>query len=145
MCAAIALTSWVRAQNLSPVMPGEVVSSNNTNDSLSRVGKQAPKVGKSIGEPINLPAENPLLRRYDPNKPYDVFRGTNLDVKSIVAPMNGFSQTAGTGDPTMLDRLYSKLQSVVGLSTKPQVQRVYTPGIARRNRERVQERLHPRD
>jgi hypothetical protein len=103
---------------MNPIMPGEVVSSSSSNDTLSRVGKEAPKVGKSVGQPINLPAENPLLRRYDPNKPYDMFKGTNLDVKSIVAPMNGYMSAAG--DPTVLDKLYGKLKSVVGLNTQPQ-------------------------
>ncbi len=138
------LTGWGQAQIPSPIMPGEVVSGSNSSDKLNRVGKQAPRVGKPIGEPINLPTENALLRRYDPDKPYDMFKGTGLDTSSIVGPMNGYTQVAGT-DKSAVGQFYNKLKSWVGLSTKPQVQKIYTPGIARRNRERTQTRLHPHD
>jgi hypothetical protein len=127
------------AQNGS--MPGTVVS-NTTGDQVKLIGNELPQVAKPVGRPVNLPDDNPLLRKYDPNKPYDVFRGTNLSVKSVVAPVNGATTEV---EPNMFQQISKSVKSILGISTPPSVPRIYTPGIARRDRERVRERMFVRD
>jgi hypothetical protein len=118
-------------------MPGQVVGSGFQ---FSPVGSQFPQAGTRVGEPTNLPPDTPLMRRANLNDPFDAFRGTKLDPKSVVAPFPG-------GDQTALERLYDKLKSAIGLSTKPSLTppQMVTPGIFRRNRERAQERMWRRD
>jgi hypothetical protein len=130
VCAATAAFG----QNTS--MPGQIVGTGVT----APVGQQVPKAAAPAGQPLNLPADSPNLRRYDPNRPYDVFKGTNLNVNQLVAPI------PGAGDQSTFDRLYEKLKSVVGKS-KPAELRApnYTPGIGRRNRERAEQRMWRRD
>lgn len=130
-------------------------------------GKDQPPAampGQAVGTPLNLnpvgtpvnravPSRNdlkkvgsPLSRPYDPTKPLDVFKGTNLDPKAVVAPIAGYPGTAA-GDPNLLDRLYQKLNASVTSFFRPsQPDRpTYTPGISRRNRERAESRLWRRD
>ena len=90
---------------------------------------------------MNIPADTPLIRRANPNNPFDGFKGTTLDPKSVVAPV------IGLGNQNALERFYDKMKSAVGLSTKPPApppQNV-TPGIFRRNRERAKEQMWRRD
>lgn len=139
VCAVTGLTGWATAQNAS--MPGTVVS-NTTGEQMKLVGNELPQVAKPVGRPVNLPDDNPLLRRYDPNNPYDSFRGTNLSVKSVVAPVNGASTAV---EPNMFQQISKSVKSILGLSTLPSSPRIYTPGIYRRDRERVRERMFVRD
>ena len=131
LCAAAALAHWASAQN--QVMPGQVVG---TTLNANPVGTRFPEAAPKVGQPVNLPPDTPLMRRYDPNKPLDVFKGTTLSPSQLVAP------APGIGDQSALARFYDKLKASVGLSTRsvappPNV----TPGIFRRNRERARERM----
>ena len=91
-------------------------------------------------------AENSALSAgYDPSKPLDAFKGTNLDPKSVVAPVAGFPTTGQ--DPNLLQRLYTKIGTVTGFITPstPTPRPTYTPGLSRRNKERTMERTWRRD
>ncbi len=132
LCAGGVAAHLATAQN--EVMPGQVVSTINN---FQQVGTRLPQVGQKVGQPINMPPDTPLMRRYDPSKPFDAFKGTNLDKRMVAAPVPLIA-----GDQTVLERFYDKLKSVVGISTKtiPEPPNV-TPGIFRRNRERARERM----
>jgi hypothetical protein len=121
-------------------MPGQVVGTTVNFNNLTPVGQKLPRVGTPVGQPLNMPAETPLLRRYDPNRPYDVLKGTNLSTSQIAAPV------VGIGDQSALEKFYDKLKGIIGLA-KPGEFRApnYTPGIGRRNRERAEERMWRRD
>src|SRR4051812_17534420 len=81
------------------LMPGQSVG---TGFSLPSVGgTRQPSAAPPAGAPIG----NALTRPYDPSKPYDVFKGTGLDAKSVVAPV----QAMGSSDPNVLDRLYQRM------------------------------------
>ena len=116
-------------------MPGQGVG---TGFSLPSVGTRQPQAAPNAGTPIG----NALSRPYDPSKPYDVFKGTGLDAKNVVAPV----QARGGGEGNLLARLYQKMGGVFGFK-KPDLppQPNYTPGIARRNRERAEQRMWRRD
>ena len=107
LCAAGVLTH-ATAQN--QAMPGQAVG---TSFQFQPVGSQFPQAGSKVGQPVNIPADTPLMRRANPNNPFDSFRGTTLDPKSVVAPV------IGLGNQSALERFYDKLKSSVGLSTKP--------------------------
>jgi hypothetical protein len=135
LCAAGVLTH-ATAQN--QAMPGQPVG---TTFQFAPVGKQFPQAGAKVGQPVNMPADTPLMRRANPNDPFDGFRGTTFDPKNVVAPV------AGLGNQNVLERFYDKMKSAIGLSTKPPTappQNV-TPGIFRRNRERAKEQMWRRD
>ncbi len=135
VCAAAGFAGTALGQ--ANTMPGQIVGKGFT---TAPVGQQVPKAGSPVGQPLNIPADSPNLRRYDPNRPYDVFKGTNLSANQLVAPI------PGVGDQNAFERLYDKLKSVVGMS-KPGEMRApnYTPGIGRRNRERADDRMWRRD
>lgn len=137
LCAGGAAAHLATAQN-NEVMPGQVVSTINN---FQTVGTRFPQVGERVGQPINMPEDTPLMRRYDPSRPFDAFKGTHIDKNMVVAPVPIIA-----GDQNLLERFYDKLKSVVGISTKtlPPPPNV-TPGIFRRNRERAQERMWRRD
>jgi hypothetical protein len=126
--------------SLPAAMPGQVVG---TGINLNPAGAQIPRAVASRAEIQKL--ENPLMRPYDPSKPYDVFKGTNLDPKSVVAPVNGFPMTGQ--DPNLLQRLYTKIGTVTGFikPSTPTPRPTYTPGLSRRNKERMMERTWRRD
>lgn len=111
-------------------IPGQVVS---TSFNLPSVASPIPKATTPAGNPVG----NPLMRPYDPSKPYDVFKGTNIDPKSVLAPVSGYPGLQ-TQQPDLLDRLYDKLSSVTRFfrPTSPTPPPTYVPGITRRNRER---------
>jgi hypothetical protein len=123
-------------------MPGQVVGTG-VNGNFAPVGQQVKKAVPAAGQPINLPADSGSMRRYDPSRPYDVFKGTNLSPSQVVAP------AAGVGDQNLLEKLYGKLKSVVGLAPAgQQVQAprsTYFPSLTRRNRERAEARRWMRD
>jgi hypothetical protein len=125
--------------NLPAAMPGQVVG---TGISLNPAGATIPRAVPSRDDIKKL--ENPLTRPYDPSKPYDVFKGTNLDPTSVVAPVAGFPTTGQ--DPNLLQRLYTKIGTVTGfLTPSPPPRPTYTPGLSRRNKERMMERTWRRD
>lgn len=108
---------------------GQVVSNGFTlNPAGTRVPAAAPPAGTNVG--------NAMMRPYDPMRPLDAFKGTNLSPKNVVAPVTGLP---GTQQPDLLDRLYGKLSSVTGFFRPSSPQSMtpnVTPGIFRRNRER---------
>lgn len=119
-------------------IPGQIVS---TAFDLPTAGSPVPMAAPQAGTPVG----SPLMRPYDPSKPLDVFKGTNIDPRSVVTPVSGFPGLA-TQQPDLLDRLYDKLTAVTQFfrPTSPTPPRVYTPGISRRNKER-RERMWRRD
>ena len=46
-----------------------------------------------------MPVGNPLVRPYDPSRPYDVFKGTDIDPRTVVAPVQNLP---GTQNPNLL-------------------------------------------
>lgn len=134
VCAAVGVTSWVTAQ--APGMPGQVVGTGYT---MQQVGHQLPRVGQPVGQPINIPPNSPMMRPYDPNRPYDVFKGTNIDPRSVVTPPQ-----AGTGS-NVFTRTYDQVKSILGMTKTVAPTGTVTPGILRRNRERAAERMWRRD
>ena len=139
--AAAQFTTYTPGPNpLSGIMPGQVVGNTAVGSTvtLNPVGNSIPRATSPAGNPIG----NPLMRPYDPAKPLDVFKGTNIDPKSVIAPVSGFSNV-GTAQPDLLDKLYDKLGSITRFFrptyTKPPPS--YTPGIYRRDRERAAKRM----
>lgn len=137
VCAVVGFAG--RASPQVNTMPGQVVGTG-FNSNVNAVGTQIPKAAPAQGRPINLPAESQMLRRYDPSRPYDAFKGTNLSVDQLVAPVPLPNQ------PSTFDKLSDKLKSVFGVvrAVEPQGS-TYFPSLTRRNRERAEERLWRRD
>jgi hypothetical protein len=138
-CAVIGIAGWAMAQNAS--MPGQVVS-NTTGEHLRFVGNELPQAAKPVGKPINLPNNNPLFRPYNPANPYEALQGTGMSVKSVVAPVNGYTNEA---PQSMFQQITNNMKSLLGLTTPPIIHNTYTPGIFRRDRQRVKERMWVKD
>ncbi|HVL14619.1 MAG TPA: hypothetical protein VM529_18750 [Gemmata sp.] len=121
-------------------MPGQVVGTG-VDLGLRPVGEQLPRAGQPVGQPINLPQDSAMMRRYDPTRPYDVFKGTGIRPDQVVAPV-----TSDFGDKNAFEKMYDKVKYALGISSQPDL-RVpnYTPGIGRRNRERAEQRMWRRD
>jgi hypothetical protein len=120
-------------------IPGQIVSNAfNLPSAGTAIKRAAPQAGTPIG--------SPLMRPYDPSKPYDVFKGTNLDASMVVGPVSGFPGLQ-TQQPDLLDRLYDKISSITHFfkPTSPTPPRLYTPGISRRNQERKERAMWRRD
>jgi hypothetical protein len=127
--AACTLACIASAQQPSPLGGGTVVSSGGTvTPAAPRLPSAAPAAGMKV--------DNPFMKPYDPNRPLDALKGTNLNARDVVAPVSGLS---GTQQPDLLDRLADKLSSVTRIfkPSQPSVSATnVTPGIFRRNRER---------
>lgn len=125
--------------NLPAAMPGQVVG---TTLNLKPAGTAINRAVPARADIKKL--ENPLMRPYDPSKPYDVFKGTNIDPHSVVAPVAGFP---GTGqDTSLFERLANKLGAVTNFFHPSAPQRpTYTPGLSRRNKQRMMDRTWRRD
>jgi hypothetical protein len=132
-CAVAGTASAQQQQSGGSSMPGQIVSRGfNLNPAGMRLPAAAPQAGTHISSPLTKP--------YDPNRPLDVFKGTNIDPKSVVAPVSG---VPGTQQPDLLDRINSKLGSVTSFfrpASPVQARPMITPGIFRRNRERTMQR-----
>jgi len=130
---AVAGSASTQEQTGGPSMPGQIVSRGfNLNPAGMRLPAAAPQAGTHISSPLTKP--------YDPSRPLDVFKGTNIDPKTIVAPALG---VPGMQQPDLLDRINAKLSSVTNFfrpSTPVQSRPTITPGIFRRNRERAMQR-----
>ena len=146
---AVLLTAPVGAQlpsTTAPVnsaMPGLVVSNFNGNSfgtAAPTVGRQFPAAAPQAGQQIGT---NPLLRPVDPNRPYDIFKGTNIDVRNVAAPLVG-PDGKQYQPPDALDRLSQKIKDFFRLNPPPPRPN-YTPGIVRRKKERIEERMWRRD
>lgn len=134
--AAAQFTTFTPGPNpLGPIMPGQVVGNSVT---LNPAGTAIPRATSPAGTPIG----NPFMRPYDPNKPLDVFKGTDIDPKTVIAPVSGFSN-AGTAQPDLLDKLYAKIGAITGFLRPSPTSRppTYTPGIYRRDRQRAAKRM----
>jgi hypothetical protein len=143
VCAVGGYASQAKAQGNSTMMPGGTVVSNSGGEQLKLVGRDEPQVGRQVGKSVNMPSGNPMLRPYNPNNPYEQLQGTNLSPKSVVAPVNGYTPSA---QPSQFTQVVNSLKSIVGLNEKPIIlAKTYTPGIYRRDRERVHERMFVRD
>ncbi len=119
-------------------MPGRVVGTSSIK--TAPVGKQQPAAAPQAGQSIT---QNAMQRPYDPNRPYDAFRGTNINPKTVVAPVIGPDGKAIVA-PDKLDELSSKIRSLFGLTPAPP-RPAYAPGITRRSQERIQSRTWRRD
>ncbi len=121
-------------------MPGQVVGSgfDLAGSTPQPVGKQQPLVG------------DPLSRPYDPSKPLDQLMGTGLSPKNVIAPISAFPPVPGP-DRNLIDRLYDRLDATLHVNffarTPEPITRPtnVTPGIFRRNRERVAAQMWRRD
>jgi hypothetical protein len=138
VCAAAGLAVVGLAQDQPNVMPGQVVGTGFT---VGGVGKQIPKAAPRAGQPINVPADSEMMRKYDPSRPLDAFKGTNLNPNLVAAPIPSI------GDQSLFDKLTAKLKSVVGMATPTPVNQrpTYFPSLSRRNKERAEERMWRRD
>ena len=112
-------------------MPGQMGSTYRGQG--SQVGQRAPAAAPQAGQSI---AGGAMQRPYDPSRPYDAFKGTNLDPNSLVAPLIG-PDGKPVGQPDALDILSERIKGIFGL-LKPNPPRPnYAPGVARRTKERV--------
>jgi hypothetical protein len=137
VCAAGWLAARVEGQGQG--MPGQVVGTGFT---VPGVGTSPPRAAPPAGQRVGTTPGGPMSRPYDPSRPLDQFKGTNLDPQLVAAPVQGF------GDQSAFDKLYAKMRAMIGLppTVGPTVTRPnYTPGIARRNRERAEQRMWRRD
>ena len=135
IACAIVLTNSAGAQNSSNPggfsMPGQVVGSYR--GQVNPVGNKAPAAAPPAGQSITASATQ---RPYDPNRPYDMFKGTNIDPNSVVAPLVAPDGKQVT-PPDALDRLSAKIKAFfVQTPTPPRPP--YAPGISRRTKEHIQ-------
>ncbi len=134
VCALVGFAGAAHAQV--NTMPGQIVG-NGFN--LSPAGQPA---GQPVGQPVNMPAENSHMRPYNPNRPYDMFKGSTFSPDQLVAPIPGVAA------PSLLEKFNSRLKAMLGppQSLTPPVQNTgYFPSLTRRNRERAEQRLWRRD
>jgi hypothetical protein len=91
-------------------------------------------VAPPAGQPITA---NAMQRPYDPNHPFDAFKGTNINPKDVLAPLVGPDGKQVT-PPDALDKLSEKIKSIWGFAAPAPPRPPYTPGVTRRARERAQ-------
>ncbi|WP_439627381.1 hypothetical protein [Gemmata sp.] len=131
VCATAVLADFAGAQN---AMPGQVVG---TGYGTNIVGQQIPKAAPAVGQPLGLPADSAMVRRYDPNRPYDALKGSSYTPGQVRAPVPG-------GDRTILQTI--KAIFIKENPPAPPVQQsTYFPSLSRRNREREEARQWRRD
>jgi hypothetical protein len=135
VACAIILTHTAEAQNGSTpggfTMPGQIVGSYR--GSVNPVGQRAPAAAPQVGQNITA---NATQRPYDPNHPFDMFKGTNIDPNSVIAPLVGPGGEQFT-PPDYLDKLSAKIKSFF-VSTLPPPRPPYAPGVTRRSHQRGQ-------
>lgn len=133
VACAVLLASHAGAQNPAtsgPAMPGQAVSTFR--GQVTPVGQQAPAAAPQAG----LPVTGNGMRPYDPNRPYDVLKGTNINPNSLVAPLVG-PDGKPVDPPDALDRLSDRIRAIFG-ALKPNPPRPnFAPGITRRTNERA--------
>ena len=140
VACAVLLNSHVGAQlnttntgaDVGTTMPGQTVSTYRGGP-VTPVGQRLPAVAPPAGQPIT---GNAMQRPYDPNRPFDAFKGTNIDPKNVVAPLVGTGGKEFT-PPDALDKLSEKIKAFF-VRTPPPERPPYAPGITRRARERAQ-------
>ncbi|MBN9117675.1 MAG: hypothetical protein J0I06_00640 [Planctomycetes bacterium] len=129
VACAVLLNGPVDAQ-FNTTMPGQVIGSYQGN--VVPVGQRLPSAAPQAGQSITA---NAMQRPYDPNHPYDVFKGTNIDPQNVVAPL--VADGRQYAPPDALDRLSERIKSFF-VSNPPPPRPPYAPGITRRTRERIQ-------
>jgi hypothetical protein len=132
-CAAVLVNS-AGAQFNSPTvggsaMPGQVVGSYS--GQVNPVGQRAPAAAPQAGQSITA---NAMQRPYDPNRPYDAFKGTNIDPKNVIAPLVG-PDGKQMQQPDALDKLSEKIRAFF-VRNPPPPRPTYAPGVTRRSHER---------
>jgi hypothetical protein len=140
---AMMLFDSAGAQNVTTgtSMPGQVVGSYT--GTVNPVGQRAPAAAPPAGLPIT---SNAMMRPYDPNNPYAAFKGTNIDPKTLVAPLVG-PDGQPVKPPGPFDKISDKLKQLLGIATPaPAPARPpFAPGVLRRNKERREDRMWRRD
>ncbi|MCI0703510.1 MAG: hypothetical protein L0241_20715 [Planctomycetia bacterium] len=135
VCALIGFANRADAQPNPNVMPGQVVG-RPLNFNFAPVGQQLPMAAPQAGQSITA---NAMQRPYDPSRPFDVFKGTGIDPKTVIAPL-----TAPETKSDVLDKLSDKIREVFRLGQPPS-RPPFVPGITRRSRERIDARTWRRD
>ncbi|MDY3552240.1 hypothetical protein R5W24_001320 [Gemmata sp. JC717] len=136
---AVAVTGRTIAQNSATGFstPGQVVGSYSGN--VNPVGNRLPQVAPPVGQAITGNAQQ---RPYDPNHPYDAFKGSSFSPNDLVAPLVG-PDGQPVQPPDALDRLSEKIKAFFVKTPAPPARPPYTPGISRRNKERREMREIP--
>lgn len=114
-------------------MPGQIVGSYRGN--VAPVGNKIPSAAPQAGQSI-AGGNGALQRPYDPSKPYDQFKGTNINTKQVLAPLVG-PDGKPVKEPDALDRMSEKIKAFF-VGTPPPARPTYAPGIARRTKDRIQ-------
>lgn len=117
---------------------GQVVGSYR--GQVQPVGQQQPSAAPQAGQNVTA---NALQRPYDPMRPFDAFKGTTLDPRSVVAPLVGPNGEQLT-PPDSLDQISARIKAFFIRPSAAPPRPNYTPGITRRSQERIQ-RLWRRD
>jgi hypothetical protein len=132
---AVVLIGPLGAQNSNDFsMPGQVVGSSD--GAFSPVGNRAPSAAPAAGQPVG---KNALQRPFDPNRPYDQFKGTGIDPSLLRAPLVG-PDGREVAPPGPLSDFLARIKSVFVKNPPPERTIPYAPGISRRNRERAEQR-----
>lgn len=113
------------------VMPGTNVGTT----SLKPVGSQFPNTLPKIGNPIGTaPGTQPF------SSPASTLPGGNFDPKSVVGPLP--PSTFAPKDETAWDKFVKRFGDSLGFIAPQPKSPVWVPGLARRNRERAEERWY---
>lgn len=137
VCATF-LSTEVGAQNATTsgnsaaAMPGQAVSTFR-GGSVSQVGNRAPSAAPQLGQTVTGPNGS---RPLDPNRPYDVFKGTNIDPNTLAAPLVG-ADGKPVGQPDALDMLSERVKAIFGVLKPNPPRPTFTPGVTRRTSERA--------
>ena len=107
---------------------------------LQSVGTPIPKAAQDVGQKVGTPPGGMSPSATQPKVPFDL--------KNVVAPVDpAFLPPAlrPQQNESLYDTAFKKWLDAFGLSKPPEQKNTYTPGIARRNRERAHERQWYRD
>ena len=130
---AIFLSTEVGAQNGGGAMPGQAVSSYRGGP-VSQVGQRAPAAAPQVGQSVG--GNGVRQQPYDPSRPYDQFKGTNIDPNSLVAPLIG-ADGKPVGQPDSLDILSERIKAIFGVLKPNPPRPMFAPGVSRRSNERA--------
>jgi len=134
---AILLSAEVGAQNGTTgggsTMPGQAVSKFRGGQ-VSQVGQRAPAAAPQVGQTVA--GSGVRQQPYDPTRPYDQFKGTNIDPNSLVAPLVG-ADGKPVGQPDSLDILSERIKAIFGVLKPNPPRPAYAPGVSRRSNERA--------
>jgi len=136
LIAVVVGTAGAQAQTGVPAapapfsMPGQTVGT--ARPILTPVGTRLPAAAPQAGTPITgLATQQPI----GPGTGFEKPQGREIDMKNVVAPYPGMP-VESTFWQQLEDRWFALFESDM-----PAVRPNYTPGIARRNKERKDERM----